>query len=42
MDVAEGEVDHRDYFLSEENRQTRKSILTCCSRAKDERLVLKL
>ena len=42
IDVAEGEVDHRDNFLSEENRQTRKSILTCCSRAKDGRLVLKL
>ncbi|MCP1494466.1 ferredoxin-NADP reductase [Peribacillus frigoritolerans] len=42
VDVAEGEVDHRDFFLSKENRQTRKSILTCCSRAKDDRLVLKL
>ncbi|WP_340372885.1 PDR/VanB family oxidoreductase [Peribacillus sp. FSL E2-0218] len=40
--VDDGEVDHRDFFLSEENRQSRNSILTCCSRAKGDRLALKL
>ncbi|MFJ7755527.1 PDR/VanB family oxidoreductase [Peribacillus muralis] len=40
--VDEGEVEHRDFFLSEENRQSRNAILTCCSRAKGDRLALKL
>lgn len=42
VDVIEGDVDHRDVFLSEENKKTRKTILTCCSRAKSEKLTLKL
>lgn len=42
VDVIEGEVDHRDVFLSVENKKTRKTILTCCSRAKSEKLTLKL
>ncbi|HWI46797.1 MAG TPA: PDR/VanB family oxidoreductase, partial [Rummeliibacillus sp.] len=42
VDVIDGEVEHRDVFLSEENKKTRKTILTCCSRAKTEKLTLKL
>lgn len=42
VEVVSGEVDHRDHFLSNENKVTRKSILTCCSRAKEEKLSLKL
>ncbi|WP_227521538.1 MULTISPECIES: PDR/VanB family oxidoreductase [Bacillus] len=38
--VLEGEVDHYDQFLSEEQKYLNKSILTCVSRAKSERLVL--
>lgn len=42
VEVVDGEVDHRDRFLSEENKLTRRSILTCCSRAKTESLAIKL
>jgi vanillate O-demethylase ferredoxin subunit len=40
--VIEGEPDHRDEFLSEEERETNKTMMICCSRAKSARLVLDL
>ncbi len=42
VDVVSGEVDHRDIFFSDTERAERNSILTCCSRAKEEKLVLKI
>jgi len=42
VDVVSGSVDHRDIFFSDEERAERNSILTCCSRAKEEKLVLKI
>jgi vanillate O-demethylase ferredoxin subunit len=40
--VIEGEVDHRDQILSEQERQAHKSLMICVSRAKGERLVIDL
>lgn len=40
--VVEGEVDHRDQILSEQERQANKSLMICVSRAKGERLVIDL
>lgn len=40
--VLEGEPDHRDVFLTEEEKADNDQILLCCSRAKSERLVLDL
>ncbi len=42
LEVVDGEVEHRDRFLSEENKRERKSILACCSRAKTDSLTIKL
>lgn len=42
IEVVDGEVEHRDQFLSAENKKERKTILTCCSRAKTEALTIKL
>ncbi|MER1984512.1 MAG: PDR/VanB family oxidoreductase [Solibacillus sp.] len=42
VEVIDGEVEHRDRFLSEENKKQRRTILTCCSRAKDSNLTIKL
>jgi ferredoxin-NADP reductase len=39
-DVIEGEIDHRDQFLTEEEREDGDQICACCSRAKGSRLVL--
>ena len=41
-DVIEGIPDHRDVFLTEEEREDNDQILICCSRAKTPRLVLDL
>ncbi len=38
--VLEGEPDHRDVFLTDEEKADNDQILLCCSRAKSERLVL--
>ncbi|MEP9317750.1 PDR/VanB family oxidoreductase [Pseudomonas sp. LABIM340] len=38
--VLEGEVDHRDYVLSDEERDSNSVILQCVSRAKSAKLVL--
>lgn len=40
--VLEGEPDHRDYYLSDAEKQSGKVIQTCISRAKSARLVLDL
>lgn len=42
LEVAEGEVLHRDIFLREEDRQKRNSIIACCSRAKSEKIAIKI
>lgn len=40
--VLEGEVDHRDLYLMEDEREKNDQFLPCCSRAKSPRLVLDL
>lgn len=40
--VCEGEIDHRDYVLSEDERQGGHTMMLCVSRAKSPRLVLDL
>lgn len=40
--VIEGEVEHRDLYLSPEEQAENKQMLVCCSRAKSARLVLDL
>jgi ferredoxin len=40
--VIEGEVDHRDDFLSAEEKAGGKVVMTCVSRARGPRLVLDL
>lgn len=42
LEVSEGEVLHRDIFLTEADRQSRNSILACCSRAKNEKIAIKI
>ncbi|TNE68704.1 MAG: oxidoreductase [Rhodobacteraceae bacterium] len=39
-DVLAGEIDHRDQFLTEEEREDGDVICACCSRAKGPKLVL--
>lgn len=41
-DVLEGEPDHRDHFLTDEEKADNDQIALCCSRAKCQRLVLDL
>lgn len=41
-DVLEGEPDHRDSFLTDEEKADNDQIMLCCSRAKSSRLVLDL
>ncbi|WP_339672623.1 PDR/VanB family oxidoreductase [Dasania marina] len=41
-DVLEGEPDHRDHFLTEEERSDNDQMALCCSRAKSKRLVIDL
>jgi vanillate O-demethylase ferredoxin subunit len=40
--VLEGEVEHLDYYLSEDEKQGGQLIIPCCSRARSQRLVLDL
>ncbi|MFP6558604.1 cytochrome P450/oxidoreductase [Paraburkholderia sp. B3] len=40
--VLAGEVDHRDVVLTRAERDTHARMMTCCSRAKGQRLVLEL
>jgi len=42
IEVAEGEPEHRDHFLDEEERASGRFIMTCVSRARSPRLVLEL
>jgi len=42
VDVLEGTPDHRDSFLTEDERAEGDQILVCCSRSKGPRLVLDL
>ena len=39
-DVLEGEPDHRDNYLTDEEKQSNEQIVLCCSRARGKRLVL--
>lgn len=39
-DVLEGEPDHRDHFLTDEEKEDNDQIALCCSRAKCKRLVI--
>lgn len=39
-DVLEGTPDHKDHFLTEEEREDNDQIVVCCSRAKSDKLVL--
>lgn len=39
-DVLEGEPDHRDVYLTDEEKAENEQILVCCSRSKSPRLVL--
>lgn len=41
-DVIEGIPDHRDHFLTDEEKEDNDQIALCCSRAKCERLVIDL
>jgi len=38
--VVEGECDHRDVYLTDDERAANDQILVCCSRAKSPKLVL--
>jgi vanillate O-demethylase ferredoxin subunit len=40
--VHEGEIEHRDFTLSQQERETTNKMMICVSRAKSERLVLDL
>jgi cytochrome P450/ferredoxin-NADP reductase len=42
VEVLDGEVDHRDKVLSQAERARNGKILTCCSRARGDKLVLAL
>lgn len=39
-DVLEGEPDHRDVYLTDDEKSANDQILVCCSRAKSKKLVL--
>jgi vanillate O-demethylase ferredoxin subunit len=39
-DVLEGEPDHRDVYLTDEEKSANDQMLLCCSRARSKRLVL--
>ncbi|HSI39048.1 MAG TPA: PDR/VanB family oxidoreductase [Xanthobacteraceae bacterium] len=42
VEVAEGEPEHRDHFLDDDERASNRLIMTCVSRARTPRLVLDL
>jgi len=42
VDVLEGEPDHRDFVLDDEEKESNKLMTVCCSRAKSSRLKLDL
>ena len=40
--VLEGEVDHRDMYLTDEEKAANEQFMPCCSRARSQLLVLDL
>jgi len=42
VEVLEGEIDHRDKVLTQAERASQATLISCCSRAKGKRLVLAL
>ncbi|MNT60656.1 Phthalate 4,5-dioxygenase oxygenase reductase subunit [compost metagenome] len=40
--VLEGEVDHRDMYLTDEEKAANEQFMPCCSRARSKLLVLDL
>lgn len=40
--IVEGEADHRDHYLDDDEKASQKSMMLCVSRAKGQRLVLDL
>lgn len=42
IEVLEGEIDHRDKVLTQAERDSQTSLISCCSRARGKRLVLAL
>ncbi|WP_257143973.1 PDR/VanB family oxidoreductase [Bacillus sp. AFS002410] len=42
VNVIDGQVDHQDFLLDDEQRKSNKMILTCVSRAKSHQIVLEL
>jgi ferredoxin-NADP reductase len=42
IEVEHGEVDHRDFFLSDHEKTTRNVMIPCVSRAKSDQLVIHL
>ncbi|WP_088068846.1 PDR/VanB family oxidoreductase [Gottfriedia luciferensis] len=42
INVIDGQVEHHDYLLDEEQRKSNKMILTCVSRAKSNQIVLEV
>lgn len=42
LPVAEGEIDHYDSYLTEEQRKSQNCILTCVSRAKSDKLIIEI
>ncbi|MGM0881046.1 MAG: PDR/VanB family oxidoreductase [Bacillota bacterium] len=42
VEVEEGEVDHRDFFLSEQDKKKRNVMIACVSRAKSKRVSIHL
>lgn len=40
--ILEGEADHRDHYLDDDERAEQKTMMLCVSRAKTKRLVLDL
>jgi dimethylamine monooxygenase subunit B len=42
VEVGEGEVDHRDFFLSDQDKNKRNVMLTCVSRAKSKQVSIRL
>lgn len=42
VEVEDGEVDHRDFFLSNHDKKTRNAMITCVSRAKSKQVAIHL
>lgn len=40
IDVVQGEIEHRDLFLTEEEQRLNTQMITCCSRAKSKVLMI--